>query len=116
LSENVLIGISVDPKIALEAGLRGILVVSVGLVFRSIGVLIATIWSDLSMKERLFCMVAYLPKATVQAALGGVALANGIVEGNMILAIAVLSIVFTAPLSLIGIKYAGRRLLSTPPL
>jgi hypothetical protein len=58
-------------------------------------------------------MVAYVPKATVQAALGGVALSNGIVEGNTILAIAVLSIIFTAPLGLIGIKYTGKRLLST---
>lgn len=110
----VLIGISVDPRIVLGAGFRGILVISVGLVFRSIGVLISTSWSGLSMRERLFCMVAYLPKATVQAALGGVALANGIIEGDMILAIAVLSIVITAPLGLIGIKYTGRRLLSTP--
>ena len=110
----VLIGISVDPKIALGAGFRGIIVISAGLVFRSIGVIISTMWSDLTMKERLFCMVAYLPKATVQAALGGVALANGIAEGDMILAIAVLSIVYTAPLGLIGITYTGKKLLSAP--
>jgi len=109
----VLIGISVDPKIALGAGARGFLVITIGLIFRSSGVLFSTIWSDLSFKERCFCMVAYLPKATVQAALGGVALANGIAEGDMILAIAVLSIVFTAPLGLIGIKFTGRRFLST---
>lgn len=108
----VLIGISVDPKVAWGAGLKGIVVITIGLVFRSAGVLIATSWSDLSLKERLFCVVAYLPKATVQAALGGVALANGIAEGNTILAIAVLSIMFTAPLGLIGIKVTGDKLLS----
>jgi NhaP-type Na+/H+ or K+/H+ antiporter len=109
----VLIGISVDPKVAWGAGLRGIIVISIGLLFRSAGVFLATHWSDLTIKERVFCMVAYVPKATVQAALGGVALSNGIVEGNTILAIAVLSIIFTAPLGLIGIKYTGKRLLST---
>lgn len=108
----VLIGIAVDPEVALGAGLKGILVISVGLVFRSLGVLISTLWSDLTLKERLFCMIAYLPKATVQAALGGVALSMGIEHGDTILAIAVLSIVFTAPLGLIGIKYFGNRFLS----
>ncbi|NLW31199.1 MAG: peptidase [Fibrobacter sp.] len=110
----VLIGISVDPVIAWNAGLCGIAVISIGLLFRALGVFIATIWSDFSMKERFFCMVAYIPKATVQAALGGVALANGIAEGEMILAIAVLAILFTAPLGLVGIKYTGKRLLSAP--
>lgn len=108
----VLIGISVNPKVAWSAGLRGIIVISIGLFFRSLGVWVATMWSNLSIKERVFCMVAYIPKATVQAALGSVALANGIAEGSTILAVAVLSIVFTAPLGLIGIKYTGKRLLS----
>lgn len=108
----VLIGISVDLKIAVNAGLKGALVISIGLLFRSAGVYIATIWSNLSFKERLFCMIAYLPKATVQAALGGVALSNGIAQGTTILAIAVLAIVITAPLGLIGIKFTGEKLLS----
>lgn len=109
----VLIGISVDPMIAWSAGARGLAVITAGLLFRSVGVLIATMGSNLSMKERLFCMIAYLPKATVQAALGGVALSRGIAEGNTILAIAVLAIVFTAPLGLIGIRATGKRLLAT---
>jgi solute carrier family 9B (sodium/hydrogen exchanger), member 1/2 len=108
----VLIGISVDPRVALGAGLRGLAVILIGLVFRSVGVLIATQWSDLSFRERIFCMIAYLPKATVQAALGGVALAHGVAHGEIILAIAVLAILFTAPLGLIGIRYFGKRLLS----
>ncbi len=107
----VLIGMSVDPGVAWNAGLKGLLVISTGLLFRSAGVFLATAWSHLSLKERLFCVIAYLPKATVQAALGGVALAYGIDGGEIILALAVLSIIFTAPLGLIGIKLTGATLL-----
>lgn len=101
----VLIGFSLDIPTALGAGLKGIAIIAVGLLFRSLGVFIATIQSHLTFKERIFCMIAYIPKATVQAALGGVALSQGIPEGNTILAIAVVSILFTAPLGLIGIRY-----------
>jgi len=100
----VLIGLSVDLMIAYSSGLRGLLVISLGLIARSLGVLLATSFSNLNKKERLFCIFAYLPKATVQAALGGVALKLGIAGGETILALAVLSIVFTAPLGLILIK------------
>jgi NhaP-type Na+/H+ or K+/H+ antiporter len=72
---------------------------------------LATARSPLSWRERLFCAIAYLPKATVQAALGSVALSRGIPEGNTILAIAVVSILFTAPLGLLGIRFFGNRLL-----
>jgi len=85
--------------------------VSAGLVFRSLGVILATAFSKLTFKERLFCVIAYLPKATVQAALGGVALSAGLPEGNTILAIAVVAILFTAPLGLLGINFFGKRLL-----
>lgn len=108
----VLIGISVDPQVALGAGFRGLVAIAAGLIFRSAGVFISTMWSGFSLRERVFCMIAYLPKATVQAALGGVALSAGIAQGETILAIAVLSILFTAPLGLIGIKYSGKRFLS----
>lgn len=107
----VLIGLSVDIKVAFNAGFKGILIISIGLIFRSLGVLIATAFSKLNVKEKIFCVIAYLPKATVQAALGSVALHNGIKEGEIILAIAVLSIIFTAPIGLIGIKLFGHRLL-----
>ena len=65
----------------------------------------------LNFKEKLFCVIAYLPKATVQAALGGVALSYGLPEGNEILAIAVVAILFTAPVGLFGIKFFAPRLL-----
>jgi len=107
----VLIGYSIDIPTAFSVGLKGLAVISVGLVFRSAGVLIATAFSDFTMKERLFCIIAYWPKATVQAALGGVALSKSIANGETILAIAVLSIIFTAPLGLIGIRLFGKKLL-----
>lgn len=78
----VLIGMALDVDIALEAGLKGIMIVFTGLIFRSIGVIIATIGFSLNKKEILFCVFAYIPKATVQAALGGIALSHGIPEGG----------------------------------
>lgn len=107
----VLIGYALDPVVALEAGGKGVMIIALGLVFRSLGVFIATARSPLSWRERLFCAIAYLPKATVQAALGSVALTRGIPEGKTILAIAVVSILFTAPLGLLGIRFFGNRLL-----
>lgn len=109
----VLIGYSLDVRIALDAGLKGLAVIACGLVFRSLGVLAATAFSKLTVKERLFCVVAYIPKATVQAALGGVALSYSIENGGTILALAVLAILFTAPLGLIGIRLIAPRLLGS---
>jgi NhaP-type Na+/H+ or K+/H+ antiporter len=107
----VLIGMSVDIPTAMGAGFKGLGIISLGLVCRSLGVFLATIGSGLTMKERVFCIIAYIPKATVQAALGSVALYNGVPEGQTILALAVLSIIFTAPLGLFGIHFFSRRLL-----
>ncbi len=107
----VLIGYSLDISVAINAGLKGLLVLALGLVIRSLAVLLATAFSGLNFKERLFCVIAYLPKATVQAALGGVALSVGLPEGQTILALAVLAIIFTAPLGLLGINFFGARLL-----
>ncbi|MBN2510543.1 MAG: cation:proton antiporter [Spirochaetales bacterium] len=114
----VFIGMSVDVHLALGlgghtgAGWVGLLVISGGLAARSLGVLSATIGSGLNMKERLFCVFSYLPKATVQAAMGSVPLAMGIPGGDLMLAYAVLSIVVTAPLGLVLIRAFGPRLLS----
>lgn len=107
----VLIGLSVDVPTALDAGGRGLLVIFLGLFARSIGVIVSTLGSRLGWKERIFCVIAYTPKATVQAALGSVALQNGIAEGETILALAVMAILFTAPLGLVGIKVFGKKLL-----
>ncbi len=107
----VLIGFSVDPYVALKAGFKGISVISIGLLFRSAGVWISLSRSELTFEERVFCVISYLPKATVQAALGSVALSVGAKHGEEILAIAVLSILFTAPLGLILINHFGKKLL-----
>ena len=108
----VIIGSSVDVQAALDGGLIGIGVIFIGLVFRSLGVIIATMGSGLNLKERLFCVIAYLPKATVQAALGAVALERGLPYGKEILAYAVLAIIITAPIGLLGINVFGPKLLS----
>ncbi len=108
----VIIGSSVDVDVAMQAGISGILIILGGLVFRSIGVIIATIGSGLNMKERVFCIISYLPKATVQAALGAVALEKGLPYGKEILAYAVMAIIITAPLGLLGINMFGPKLLN----
>lgn len=106
-----LVGAEVNIQLALEAGVIGLVIILVGLVARSLGVLIATANTNLSFKERVFCIIAYLPKATVQAAIGSLPLTAGLESGGVILAIAVLSIVVTAPLGAIGIRLSAPRLL-----
>ncbi|MDZ4121982.1 MAG: cation:proton antiporter, partial [Candidatus Cloacimonadaceae bacterium] len=96
----VLIGMNVQVNQIIRSGLIGLVIIIIGLIFRSAGVFLATIGSGLNTRERLFCVIAYLPKATVQAALGTVPLSLGIAEGPQILSIAVLAIMFTAPLGL----------------
>ncbi|WP_139905462.1 cation:proton antiporter [Clostridium thermarum] len=103
----VLVGTQVNIQVALGSGVIGVLIIVIGLIFRSIGVLVSLAGTNLNMKERMFCVIAYLPKATVQAAIGAVPLAAGVKSGELILAIAVLSIIITAPLGAIGIKAAG---------
>jgi solute carrier family 9B (sodium/hydrogen exchanger), member 1/2 len=110
----VLIGAEVNMSVALQAGLVGLGVVLIGLVGRATGVLIALHGSKLNAKERAFCALAYLPKATVQAAIGGIPLAMGLASGEMILAIAVLAVVLTASLGAVGIHALAPRLLQGP--
>ncbi|MBN2659562.1 MAG: cation:proton antiporter [Spirochaetales bacterium] len=107
----VLIGMSVDLTVALDAGLKGLLIITMGLVARSAGVLVSLLFAPISWKERWFCVFSYLPKATVQAAMGSVPLAAGIAHGEVILAYAVMAIIFTAPLGLILIRRFGPLLL-----
>jgi len=109
----VLVGAQVNIQVAWKAGLAGILVITVGLLFRSVGTYISLFGTNLSVKEKLFCVVAYIPKATVQAAIGAVPLAAGVASGEVILAVAVLSILLTAPIGAIGIKILGERILDS---
>ncbi|NFF75235.1 cation:proton antiporter [Clostridium sporogenes] len=109
----VLVGAEVNMVVAFKSGFLGIIIIALGLIGRSIGVLISLKGSNLNKKEKLFCVIAYIPKATVQAAMGAVPLANGVAAGDIILAIAVLSILTTAPLGAIAINLPGPRLLES---
>jgi hypothetical protein len=97
--------------VAGKAGLAGILVILVGLLFRSVGTYLSLIGTPLDWKEKLFCVVSYIPKATVQAAIGAVPLAAGVASGEVILAVAVLSILLSAPIGAIGIMVMGEKIL-----
>lgn len=107
----VLVGAQVNIHVAWEAGLAGALVIFIGLIFRSVGTYVSLIGTPFDWKEKLFCVVAYIPKATVQAAIGAVPLAAGVASGEVILAVAVLSILLTAPIGAIGIMIFGERIL-----
>ena len=107
----VLVGSEVNIGVALNAGKIGIIVILIGLIGRSIGVIISILGTELNWKERLFCVIAYIPKATVQAAIGAVPLSLGVASGDVMLAIAVLSIIITAPLGAIGINLTAEKLL-----
>ena len=107
----VLVGAAVDIRYTLQAGAGAVLMIAIGLVFRSAGVWLCMLGTPLTRKERLFCVIAYLPKATVQAAIGSVPLALGLPCGNTVLSVAVLSILITAPLGAIGMDLTYQKLL-----
>lgn len=107
----VLVGAAVDIRYTLKAGVAAIIMIMAVLVFRSIGVLICVAGTKLTWKERFFCVIAYLPKATVQAAIGSVPLAAGLSCGNIVLSVAVMAIVITAPLGALGIDSSYKKLL-----
>lgn len=107
----VLVGAAVDIRYTLEAGIAAVLMILIALLFRSIGVCICTMKTSLNGKERLFCVLAYLPKATVQAAIGSVPLAAGLPCGKIILSVAVLAILITAPIGANGIDSTYKRFL-----
>ena len=107
----VLVGAEVNISVAWNAGAAGLIVIFLGLVARSIGTYLSVMGTDYNWKERLFCVVSYIPKATVQAAIGAVPLEAGVAGGEVILAVAVLSILVTAPLGAIGIILMGEPIL-----
>ena len=108
----VLVGAAVDINYTLSAGLAAAAMIFAALIFRSAGVLLCLAGTELNMKERAFCVIAYLPKATVQAAIGGIPLALGLPCGSLVLSVAVLAIIITAPLGAFGMEVSCRRLLS----
>ena len=108
----VLVGATVNIKYALGASIPAILLIMTVMVFRMVGVFLCLLGTSLSHKERLFCMIAYCPKATVQAAIGSIPLSMGLSSGNIILTVAVLSILITAPLGAFAIDFSYKKLLN----
>ena len=108
----VLVGIAVNMKYAVSAGIVVIVLVVCALVFRMIGVAISLVKTELNKKERLFCAVAYTPKATVQAAIGTISLSMGLACGDIVLTVAVISILLTAPFGAICVDNLYKKLLS----
>ncbi|MFT9494454.1 cation:proton antiporter [Anaerosolibacter sp.] len=108
----VLVGAAVDISYLANAGFNSVLLILGALVLRILGVNISLLKTKLNFKERLFCSVAYLPKATVQAAVGAIPLSAGVAAGNTILTVAVLAILITAPLGAIGVDYSYKKLLT----
>lgn len=107
----VLVGAAVDIRYTLVAGPAAVVLILLALIFRSVGVTLCMLGTKLNLRERLFCVIAYLPKATVQAAIGSVPLAMGLSCGNIVLSVAVLAIIITAPLGAFGIDFFYKRLL-----
>lgn len=108
----VLVGAAVDIRYTLQAGAMAVLVIFIALIFRSVGVLVCLIGTKLNRKEKLYCIITYLPKATVQAAIGSVPLSLGLPCGNIVLSVAVLSILITAPLGAILMDLTYKKLLN----
>lgn len=108
----VLVGATVDIKYAVSAGTLSIILIFGVLIFRMLGVFLCLVKTELTIKEKLFCMIAYTPKATVQAAIGGIPLSMGLSCGNIVLTVAVVAILITAPLGAFCIDSTYRKLLS----
>ena len=107
----VLVGATVDIQYAVSAGISAVLLIFGVILFRMAGVYLCMLKTELNQKERLFCMIAYTPKATVQAAIGGVPLAMGLSCGNIVLTVAVLAILLTAPLGAFFIELTYKKFL-----
>lgn len=107
----VLVGAAVDIRYMAQAGLLAVIMIILALIIRAVGVWLCLLGTNLNEKERLFSVIAYLPKATVQAAIGSVPLAMGLPCGNIVLSVAVLAIIITAPLGALGMDFTYRRLL-----
>lgn len=107
----VLVGTAVDIRYTLAAGLSAVGMIFIGLIFRSVGVSICTVGTKLTLKEKIFCVISYLPKATVQAAIGSVPLSLGLPCGKIVLSVSVLAIIITAPIGALGIDNSYKKLL-----
>lgn len=108
----VLVGATVNLQYAVSAGAAALLIIAGALLFRMAGVMFCLLRTKLNRKERIFCMLAYTPKATVQAAIGAIPLSMGLACGDKVLTVAVLSIIFTAPFGAFMVDRSYKKLLS----
>ncbi len=108
----VLVGAAVDIRYTLNVGVAVVAMIFIALLFRSVGVWICMLKTKLNVKERFFCVIAYLPKATVQAAIGSIPLSLGLPCGEIVLSVAVAAILITAPLGAIGIDKSSGKFLN----
>ena len=108
----VLVGAAVDIRYTFSAGIAAAALILSALLFRAVGVMVCLIGTSLDFRERMFCVIAYLPKATVQAAMGAVPLSMGMPCGKLILSVAVVAILLTAPIGALGIDRSYKRLLT----
>ncbi len=99
-----LVGAAVNLSVLQIVGLGSILLLTIGLIWRSVGVYLSVKSLPWNSKEKLFCVISYWPKATVQAAIGSIPLAMGVIRSDLILAISVLAILITAPLGALAIE------------
>ena len=106
------VGMAINPTLVGEYIYVGLFMLTISLSFRSVGVLLALTGTNLNLKERIFCVIAYLPKATVQSAKSSIPLQMGVAGGDVMQAIAILSVLVTAPLGAIGIKLTSDKLLN----
>ena len=107
------VGMSINPILVGKYFFIGIMILTISLFIRSIGVFISLIGTNLNKKEKLFCVIAYLPKATVQSAKASIPLQMGVLGGDIMQAIAILSVLVTAPIGAIGINLTCEKLLHT---
>jgi NhaP-type Na+/H+ or K+/H+ antiporter len=107
----VLVGAQVNIYLAASYTLIGLTIIIIGLMARSAGVYVSLLGTNLNLKEKIFCIMAYIPKATVQAAIGAIPLSMGVASGQLILAIAVIAILFTAPLGSFAVSLYGEKAL-----
>ena len=107
----VLVGAAVDIRYTMGAGAGALVMILLGLTLRSIGVWLCMLGTPLSIRERVYCVIAYLPKATVQAAIGAVPLSLGLPCGKIVLSVSVIGILVTAPLGAIGMDGSYKKLL-----
>ncbi|MGL5917325.1 MAG: cation:proton antiporter, partial [Culicoidibacterales bacterium] len=108
----VFVGVAINPGLVGDYFYLGTIMLLISLSVRSIGVFVSLIGTNLTWQERAFCAIAYLPKATVQSAKAGVPLEYGVAGGEIIQALAILSVLITAPIGAIGIQYFAPRILT----